>query len=166
MLPPFIRINDSEIQTYLNTLCLNKTRTADTTANDITYLKSIKQNSGAENLSAYSITHAEIENIVSDTTKPSTDIIITISRIQLTRENLENLFSGKIPSDNLIDACLKCMKKKNSKLRKKGKIKENIYCLSTKFCKNLFLDKNSQPSRLKKNLLKYSFLIFPIFIGY
>lgn len=164
MLPGFIRINNSEFIKYQSSLSALKMRTADTTVNDSNLIKSRKQSPLIGKTSKNNTT--EIMNLLFDTTKPNDQLLLSIGRIELSRTDLICLKSGKILPDNIVDACLKCVKKKNTILLKKGKIKESIYCLSTKFCKYLFQSQGPLPNRLKKNLLGYNYLLFPINIGY
>ena len=150
MLPSFVRITDSDIKEYNNSQYLNRT---DIVFNDTTLIKSSKQSPNINKIIPK--THPEIHQLIFDSTKLSDDILLTYGKIQLTRADLKNFQPNKMFTSDLIDACLKCIKKKNSILRKKGKIKESAYFLSIKFCKNLFVNKILKPNPFKKNLLKY-----------
>lgn len=154
MLPAFIRINNSDISKYLNTISMSKTRTADTTVNESKLINSIKQSPGLD-LTADGPDNNQIQNLVFDKNRPEDEILLNFNRINLTRAELLTLQPGKILPETIIDACLKCIKEKNCLLRKKRKIQDSVYCLSTNFCKYLFKNQSQLPSRIKKNLLKY-----------
>ena len=97
----------------------------------------------------------EIQSYIYEAEGKPEEVLANIGRYQMSRANLACFKAGKCLPEIVVDACLKCIKKKNSVLRKKGKVKESMYCLTTKFCKALFQSQSPLPNRLKKNLLGY-----------
>lgn len=154
VLPGFVRVNISDINKYLSIQNLSKTQTADTTVNDSNLARS-RINSPGDMRRRVSIEKNEVLSCVFNQDADQDEVIISVGRIQLTRNNLCTFRLGQLIVDNAIDACLKCLKKKNLKVRRKGKAKESIYCLSTKFCKYLFQNNCNSVGKVKKNLLGY-----------
>lgn len=153
MLPSFIRVKNSEVHKYTNSMSLSKTRISDSLINESRVLKPSKSN--GEAFKSKENYYKDLVRTVFDVTLNEDEVLISVGKYSLTRKTLLSLYPEREILDPVIDACLKCMKYKNLRLQKKMKIKSSICCLSTKFCKFLTQKNSIIPVRTKKNMLEY-----------
>ena len=152
MLPGFIRMQESEIQKYSSSISLSRTRITEA-QNESRVLRPTRAN--GECIRNKASFNNDVLRLVFDKTQSNDEVLLTFGKYSLTRGNLSCLYPEKELNDLLIDSCLKCVKYKNFRMVKKGKTKNRICCLSTKFCKFLAQRGLGLPPRNKRNLLEY-----------
>lgn len=165
VLPGFLRVTLSELKRYSSLDQICKNAISDSTIND-SHISNRFKNSILEQSRNQICETNDISQIVFDRNLPDDETLINIGRLSLSREDLLCMQLEQDLNEAVVDVVLKLIKRKNKKLANKGKVKKKIYCLSTKFCKNLFQSSAQKLVKHNKKLLDFDFLIFPCKFGY
>ena len=163
-LPGFLRVNQAEIKKF-TALDFLRLGTSDSTINE-SHMSNRAKLSILEysktNLSCYN----DISQLVFDRNLPNDEILISVGKMILRREDLLCMQKGTDVNERVVDIALKLIQRKNKNMIKKGKVKKKIFCLCSQLSSLLFKKHAQVPQFYQKNLLEYDYLIFPVRFSY
>ena len=163
-LPGFLRVNEAEMKKF-TALDFCRLGTSDSTFNESRMSNrarlSMLENSKA-NLSGYN----DISQLVFDRNLPNDEVLITVGKLMLRREDMICMQKGTDMNERIVDVALKLIKRKNKNMFQKGKVKKKIFCVSCQYSSLIFKKQGQVPQLYKKNLLDYDYLIFPVRFSY